>query len=54
MKKTGDEQSKRIWLDVVPLFFHRVNKTVQALVITYDETFLPLAVGADVLLPKNF
>jgi hypothetical protein len=35
-------------------FFHAVPKLVQALVVTYDETFQALAAEGDVLLPKPF
>jgi hypothetical protein len=41
-------------LNVIRLFFHIVHKLVQELIVKYDETFLPLAVGADVLLQKLF
>jgi hypothetical protein len=54
MEVIGDKKSKRIPLDISPLFFHIVSELVQALVITYSEIFQALAVEGDVLLLKPF
>jgi hypothetical protein len=52
MGVSGDKKSIRISLDISPPFSHIVSQLVQALVITYDETFQTLAVKGDVLLTK--
>jgi hypothetical protein len=54
MEVNRDKKSARISLDVSPLFFHIISKLVQALVITYDETFQALAVEGGVLPPTPF
>jgi hypothetical protein len=53
MEVSGGKKSRRICLDISPLFFHVVPRLLQALFITYDEISQALAVG-DVLLPKSF
>jgi hypothetical protein len=50
----GDKKSTRVSLDISPLFFTYFSKSVQILVIKYDEILQALAVEGDVLLPKLF
>jgi hypothetical protein len=49
-----DKKRTRISLDISPVVFHIVSKVVQALVITYNESFQALAVEGYALLAKPF
>jgi hypothetical protein len=54
MEVSGDKKSKRICLDVSPLFFLIVSKLVQALVVRYYEIFQALVAEGHVRLLKPF
>jgi hypothetical protein len=54
MEVSEDKKNTRIYLDIIPLFYHMVSKLVQALVIIHYEIFQALAAGGNVLLPQSF
>jgi hypothetical protein len=52
MEVSGHKKS--ISLNISPLFFHIFSKLVQALIMTYNETFETLMVEGDILFRKPF